>query len=66
MKVKYDNEADILMFILKDSPPINALSEKGGVIVSYDEAGDPVSLELLNASQRQLICPEDTVLMINR
>jgi uncharacterized protein YuzE len=31
MKVKYDAEADILIFILKDDFPYNAISEKGGV-----------------------------------
>jgi len=37
MKVKYDAEADILIFIFGDGFPANAISEPGGVIVSYDE-----------------------------
>ena len=37
MKVKYDAESGILMFIMLDQPPSNAISEPGGVIVSYDD-----------------------------
>jgi len=65
MKVKYDAEADILIFILQDSLPYNAISEPGGVIVSYDESNEPVSIEFLNASKRQLFHPSETNLMIS-
>jgi uncharacterized protein YuzE len=64
MKVKYSSDADILMFILQDAPPVNAISEPGGVIISYDEAGNPVSIEVLNASKRQLINPGEKNLTI--
>jgi uncharacterized protein YuzE len=50
MKVKYDAEADILIFILQGDLPYDAISEQGGVIVSYNEAKEPVSIEFLNAS----------------
>lgn len=48
MKVKYDAEADILIFILQDDLPYDAISEQGGVIVSYNEAQEPVSIEFLS------------------
>lgn len=64
MNVKYDAEADVLIFIMKDVPPSNAISEPGGVIVSYDENDDPVSVEFLNASKRQLFNPSETVLQV--
>lgn len=64
MKVKYDLEADILIFILGDRPPANALAEPGGVIVSCDESEKPVSIEFLNASKRQLFNPKETNLTI--
>ncbi len=64
MKVKYSPDADILIFVLRDTPPVNAIAEPGGVIVSYDEAEEPVSIEFLNASQRQLIHPNETNLII--
>lgn len=66
MKVKYDLAADILIFILRDVPPVNAISEPGGVIISYDETGEPISLEFLNASQRKFINPQETALKIYR
>ena len=55
MKIKYDSEADILLFVLRDDPPVDAIEESGGVIVSYGEDGEPVSVEFLNASVRRLI-----------
>ncbi len=64
MNVKYDAEADILIFILRDAFPANAISEPGGVIVSYDESDEPVSIEFLNASKRQLFNPQELILTI--
>ncbi|MCK6468141.1 MAG: DUF2283 domain-containing protein [Candidatus Brocadia sinica] len=55
MRIKYDSEADVLLFILRDDPPVDAIEEPGGVIVSYGEDGEPVSVEFLNASVRRLI-----------
>lgn len=54
MRVKYDPDADILIFILRDNHPVDAIEEPGGVIVSYGEDREPVSVEFLNASVRQL------------
>ena len=64
MKVKYDRDADILIFILREDPPVNAISEPGGVIVSYDENDEPISIEFLNASKRQLFNPGETNITI--
>ena len=66
MKIKYDPDADVLMFVLKQGVPANALSEPGGVIVSYDEQDEPITLEFLNASKRQLIDTEDRFVEISR
>ena len=52
MNVKYDAEADVLIFIIKDAPPCEAISKPGGVIISYDENAEPVSIEFLNASKQ--------------
>ena len=30
MKIKYDSEADILLFVLRDDPPVDAIEETGG------------------------------------
>ncbi|MDI6733733.1 MAG: DUF2283 domain-containing protein [Planctomycetota bacterium] len=45
----------MLLFILRDDPPVDAIEEPGGVIVSYGEDKEPVTVEFLNASVRQLI-----------
>ena len=55
MRIKYDSEADILLFVLRDDPPVDAIEESGGVVVSYGEDREPVSVEFLNASVRRLI-----------
>ena len=55
MRIKYDSEADVLLFVLRDDPPMDAIEESGGVIVSYGEDGEPVSVEFLNALARRLI-----------
>ncbi len=59
MKIQYDREADILFLILRDAPPVDAIEEPGGVIVSYGEDGEPVSVEFLNALARQLVGPDE-------
>lgn len=41
--------------ILRDEPPVDAIEEPGGVIVSYGEDGEPVTVEFMNASARRLI-----------
>jgi uncharacterized protein YuzE len=57
MKIKYDSEADILLLILRDDPPVDAIEESGGVIVSYGEDEEPVSVEFMNALAHRLIQP---------
>jgi len=57
MQIRYDPEADVLLFVLRDDPPVDAVEEPGGVIVSYGEDGEPVSVEFLHASARQLVQP---------
>lgn len=39
MRMQYSADADILILILKETAPTNAIAEPGGVIVSYDETG---------------------------
>lgn len=65
MEVRYDAEADILLLVLRKDPPVDALEEPGGVIVSYSEDGQPVSLEFLNAAARRLIVPGESSVEIH-
>ena len=55
MLIQYDADADVLMVVLGDSPPVDALEERGGVIISYGEDGVPVTVELLEASKRRFV-----------
>jgi len=53
MKVSYDPRTDTLSVILKDNASIAKSDEdKPGIILDYDDRGDLVSLEILDASQR--------------
>jgi uncharacterized protein YuzE len=55
VRIRYDPEADVLLLVLREDPPVDAIEEPGGVIVSYGEDRAPVSVEFLNASARRLI-----------
>jgi uncharacterized protein YuzE len=55
MRVTYDAEGDILLLVLREEAPVDAVEEPGGVILSYGADGEPVSVELLNASKRNLV-----------
>jgi len=55
IRIRYEPDADVLLLGLRDDPPTDAVEEPGGVIVRYGEDGEPVSVELLNASTRNLI-----------
>jgi uncharacterized protein YuzE len=53
MKVTYDSKTDTLSVILRDGARITESDEdKPGVVLDYDENGNLVSLEILDASQR--------------
>lgn len=53
MKAAYDLRTDTLSIILKPEAAVAESDEaKPGIILDYDEQGDLVSLEILDASKR--------------
>ena len=52
MKVTYDPEVDVLRIVLSGAPIEESDESKPGVILDYDEAGNVVGMEILDASWR--------------
>lgn len=53
MKVSYDPRTDTISVILKENATVAESDEdKPGVILDYDDEGDLVSMEILDASRR--------------
>ena len=53
MKVSYDPHTDTLSVILRDEAVVVESDEdKPGIILDYDQEGNLVSLEILDASKR--------------
>ncbi|HZY30382.1 MAG TPA: DUF2283 domain-containing protein [Candidatus Methylomirabilis sp.] len=52
MKVKYDQEVDVLTIEFSDAQVEESDQDKPGMILDYDKDGNIVSMEILNASKR--------------
>jgi uncharacterized protein YuzE len=52
MKIKYDQEVDILVVKLSDEVVFESDETRKGVIMDYDKHGNVVSIEILDASKR--------------
>ncbi len=50
-KIKYDNDSDVLMIILKEKGKLANAEEVGDIIVHVDDKGKPLFLEILKASK---------------
>lgn len=52
MKIKYDQEVDILVIQLSDGKVYESDELKPGVILDFDEQGNILRIEILDASTR--------------
>ena len=52
MKVTYDRDVDVLRLVFRKARIRESDEGKPGVILDYDQAGNVVGLEILNASKR--------------
>lgn len=52
MKVEYDAQADILTVTLREGAVAESDEDKPGVILDYDEGGNLITIEVLDASRR--------------
>lgn len=52
MKIKYDQEVNILVVRLSDEVVFESDETRKGVIMDYDKDGNVVSIEILDASKR--------------
>ena len=52
MKVTYDPEVDVLRIVLSDAAVEESDEDKPDLILDYDENGNIVGLEILDASKR--------------
>ena len=54
MKLKYDREVDILYIRLNDSPTKESDEDHPGILLDYDDNGQIVGIEIMNASKRNI------------
>ena len=52
MKVKYDQEVDVLLIQFSNSEVYESDESKEGVILDFDQEGNIISIEILDASKK--------------
>jgi uncharacterized protein YuzE len=52
VQVTYDPEVDVLRILFNDTPIEESDEDKPGIILDYDQDGNVVGMEILDASKR--------------
>ena len=52
MVIRYEKELDIIYIKLSDGKVSESDEEKPGIILDYDESGNIIGIEILNASKK--------------
>ncbi len=52
MKIKYDKETDVIYIQFSDDKIEESIENKPGIIIDYNQTGDVVAIEILNASAK--------------
>lgn len=52
-RFRYDAESDVLLFIVSESGKLSHAEEIGDIVVHLGENGEPLFLEVLNASKKR-------------
>jgi uncharacterized protein YuzE len=55
MRIKYSEEADILLITLRDGTPDDSIDLKEGVILHLDHEGLPLEIEVLDAAKLSML-----------
>jgi uncharacterized protein YuzE len=53
-KLKYDSESDVLSIVVAESGKLSHAEEMGDIVVHLGKKGEPLFLEVLNASRKCL------------
>ena len=62
LKIKYSNEADILLIEFKEGTPVDSIDLKEGIVLHMDSKGVPIEMEILDASD--IVSMEEFNIMI--
>ena len=57
MKVRYDQEVDVLYLCLKEGNITESDEVRPGIIIDFAEDGTPLGVEILDAKNKQGILP---------
>ena len=52
MNIKYDKDIDVIYIKLYDGKVAESDEDKTGIILDYDDSGNIVGIEVLNASKK--------------